>query len=64
MVKAEDDYFRTKVELENGIYYYKFRVQSKSLNFEPDQWVDVIDPDAADVDEGKKTGVIQIKDGR
>jgi 1,4-alpha-glucan branching enzyme len=64
MEKSEDGYFRTQVELEDGIYQYKFRIQTKSPNFEPDQWVDVIDPYATDVDEAKKTGVVRIKDGK
>lgn len=64
MEKGEDGYFRTQVELEDGIYQYKFRVQSKSPNFEPDRWVDVIDPYATDVDELKDNGVVRIKDGK
>ncbi len=44
MEKGEDGYFRTQVELEDGVYQYKFRIQTKSPNFEPDQWVDIIDP--------------------
>jgi 1,4-alpha-glucan branching enzyme len=51
MEKGEDGYFRTQVELKDGVYQYKFRVQTKSPNFEPDQWVDVIDPYATDVNE-------------
>ena len=64
MKKGEDGYFRTQVELEDGVYHYKFRIQTKSPNFEPDQWVDVIDPYATDVDEVKKIGVVRIKDGK
>ncbi len=62
--KGEDGYFRTQVDLEDGVYQYKFRVQTKSPNFEPDQWVDVIDPYATDVDEAKNNGVVRIKDGK
>lgn len=65
MQKHEDGYFRTQVELENGVYQYKFRVQSKSWFLEPDQWVDIIDPYAAEVEDGSiQNGVIRIKDGR
>ncbi len=64
MEKGEDGYFRTQVELEDRVYQYKFRVQTKSPNFEPDQWVEVIDPYATDADENKKTGVVRIKDGK
>src|ERR671933_624851 len=64
MEKGEDGYFRTQVDLEDGVYQYKFRVQTKSPNFEPDQWVDVSDPYATDVDEAKNNGVVGIKDGK
>ncbi len=64
MEKGEDGYFRTKVELEDGTFQYKFRVQSKSWFFEPDQWVDVTDPYATDVDETSGgNGILHIKDG-
>ncbi|MBD2183942.1 alpha amylase C-terminal domain-containing protein [Planktothrix sp. FACHB-1355] len=64
MEKGDDGYFRTQVELEDGVYQYKFRVQSKSPAFTPDEWVDVIDPYATDVDEIKKQGVLRIKEGK
>jgi 1,4-alpha-glucan branching enzyme len=63
MKKGEDGYFRTKVELKDGVYQYKFRVQSKSWFFEPDQWVDVNDPYATDIDNPTQNGVVRIKDG-
>ena len=64
MEKGEDGYFRTHVELEDGVYQYQFRVQTKSPNFAPDEWVNVIDPYATDVDEEKKHGVVRIKGGK
>ncbi|MHC5614569.1 MAG: alpha-amylase family glycosyl hydrolase [Nostoc sp.] len=66
MKKGDDGYFRTSVELEDGVYKYKFRVQTNSWFFEPEQWVDVTDPYATDIDElsGKDNGVIQVKDGK
>jgi 1,4-alpha-glucan branching enzyme len=63
MTKGEDGYFRTTVELEDGVYEYKFRVQSKSWFVEPDTWIDIVDPYATDVDDGNQTGTIRIKDG-
>ncbi len=54
MQKGEDGYFRTQVELEDGVYQYKFRIQTKSPTFAPDQWMDVIDPYGTAVDEEKK----------
>ena len=65
MEKGKDGYFRTTVELEDGVYPYKFRVQSKSWFFEPDQWVDVTDPCATDVD-GKsesENAIVRVKGG-
>ncbi|GAC1503459.1 MAG: alpha-amylase family glycosyl hydrolase [Chamaesiphon sp.] len=64
MKKGEDGYFRTQVELEDGVYQYKFRVQSKSWFFEPDQWVDVNDPYATDIDNPSQNSVVRIKDGK
>ena len=64
MTKEEDGYFRTQVELEDGVYHYKFRIQTKSPNFEPDQWIEVIDPYATEVDEAKNVGVVRVKEGK
>jgi 1,4-alpha-glucan branching enzyme len=63
MEKQEDGYFRTQVELEDGVYQYKFRVRSKSWFLEPDQWVDIVDPYATDIDDPSQNGLIRIKDG-
>ena len=63
MEKGKDGFFRTKVELKDGTYHYKFRVQSKSWFFEPDQSVDIVDPYATDIDDATQNGVIRIKDG-
>lgn len=64
MEKGKDGYFRTQVELEDGDYQYKLRVQSKSWFFEPDQWVEVVDPYATDIDNPTQNGVVRIKDGK
>ncbi len=64
MEKDDQGYFRTQIELEDGVYQYKFRVRSKSWFFEPDQWVDVVDPYATDIDNPTQNGVIRIKDGK
>lgn len=63
MEKGDDGYFRTTVDLEDGAYQYKFRVQSKSWFFEPDEWVDVNDPYLTDIDDPSQNGVVRIKDG-
>lgn len=64
MKKGKDGYFRTNVDLEDGVYQYKFRIQTKSPAFEPDQWLDVIDPYTTDVNEEKHNGGLRIKDGK
>jgi 1,4-alpha-glucan branching enzyme len=63
MKKDDDGYFRTEIELDDGSYQYKFRVQSRSSFFEPDEWVDIIDPYATDIDNSSQNAVIIIKDG-
>ena len=63
MQKDDEGYFRTSVELEDGVYQYKFRVQSKSWFLEPDEWIEVSDPYGTDIDDASQNSVIQIKDG-
>lgn len=63
MEKKEDGYFRTQVELEDGVYQYKFRVRSKSWFLEADEWVDIVDPYATDIDNPSQNGIARIKDG-
>lgn len=63
MEKEKDGYFRTKVDLEDGEYQYKFRVQSKSFFLDEDAWVEVIDPYATQVSEADQMGVLRVKDG-
>lgn len=63
MEKDEAGYFRTRVELKDGVYQYKFRVQSKSWFLEADQWVDVVDPYATDIDDHTQNAVVRVKDG-
>ncbi|NET90033.1 MAG: alpha-amylase [Kamptonema sp. SIO1D9] len=64
MEKGEDGHFRVTVDLEDGEYLYKYRIQSKSHFFEPDRWVDIVDPYATEVvDDALQNGVVRIKDG-
>jgi 1,4-alpha-glucan branching enzyme len=63
MEKDDDGFFKTNVELEDGVYQYKFRVQSKSWFVDPDTWITITDPYATDVDNATQNGVIRIKDG-
>ncbi len=64
MDKGKDGYFRTKVELEDGSYSYKFKVRSKSFFLEADEWVEVMDPYATQVDEMDQWAKAHIKDGQ
>lgn len=63
MQKDKDGYFRTQVELEDGTYLYKFRIQSCSPLLQPDRWVYVIDPYATEVRD-EQNSVVRIKDGK
>jgi 1,4-alpha-glucan branching enzyme len=63
MTKGQDGYFRTQVDLADGHYLYKFRVQSKSDFLEPDEWVEIVDPRATDVDESQQMAGLRVKDG-
>ena len=64
MEKDEEGYFRTKVELEDGLFQYKFRVQSNSPFLEANQWVEINDPYTKEIDKERKNSLIRIKDGK
>ena len=64
MQKDESGYFRTSIELEDGVYQYKFRVQSKSWSNEPDEWVEINDPYVTEIDSATGSGVVRIKEGQ
>ncbi|ACB50158.1 putative alpha-glucanotransferase [Crocosphaera subtropica ATCC 51142] len=63
MEKDEKGYFRTKVELEDGVYEYKFRVQSQSPFLDPDEWVEINDPYAKEVSKECTNSLVRVKDG-
>jgi 1,4-alpha-glucan branching enzyme len=66
MHKSQEGHFQTTVDLEDGVYQYKFRVQSKSWFLKSDQWVEVTDPYATDIDgtTTQENAVLRIKDGK
>jgi 1,4-alpha-glucan branching enzyme len=64
MTKDDRGYFRTKIELEDGEHLYKFRVRSKSWFVEEDEWLDVVDPYATDIDNPTQNAVVRIKEGQ
>lgn len=61
MQKGEDGYFRANVDLEDGEYQYKLRVQSNSPNLK-DQWVELNDPYMTQMDLQTETGIVRIKE--
>jgi 1,4-alpha-glucan branching enzyme len=64
MQKGDDGYFRVKVELEDGIYQYKFRVQSKSWFLKPNQWVEMNDPYMTEMHPETENGIVHVKAGQ
>ncbi len=64
MQKDDRGYFRTRVELEDGIYQYKFRVQSKSWFLKPDEWVEVNDPYVTEIEPETGNGIVRIDKGK
>jgi 1,4-alpha-glucan branching enzyme len=64
MEKDDQGYFRTSVNLEDGVYEYKFRVQTKTEYLDPDSWVYAIDPYAKEIDKTGQNAIIRIKDGQ
>ncbi len=64
MAKDQQGYWRILVDLPDGDYSYRFRVQSKSWFYEKDQWVTVTDPKATRVDERTGNGILRIRNGK
>jgi len=64
MEKDEMGYFRTAIDLKDGVYEYKFRVQSHSWTRQPDEWVDVDDPYATELHPDTCNCVIRVKDSQ
>jgi len=64
MHKGNDGYFRTQVDLADGVYQYQFRVQSQSWHLEPEQWVEVNDPYVTEIDQTTQRGMVRIKEGQ
>ncbi|HEY9810123.1 MAG TPA: alpha-amylase family glycosyl hydrolase [Halomicronema sp.] len=64
MNKGEDGFFQVVVELKDGVYGYKFRIQTQSTNFQPDEWLEVNDPYATEIDPNTETSVLRLKEGQ
>ena len=63
MKKADDGYFRIAVELADGVYQYKFNVQSKSWFYEENEWKSIADPYSTDIDAETQNSILTIKNG-
>lgn len=64
MEKGPDGRFRTKVKLDDGCYSYRFKVQSKSFFLNPDDWVEMIDPYATQIDQYAQNAIALVKNGQ
>ncbi|UBF26504.1 DUF3459 domain-containing protein [Kovacikia minuta CCNUW1] len=64
MQKGEDGYFRVTLDLEDGIYQYKLRVQSRSWFLKPDEWVEINDPYMTEMDLASENGIVHVKAGQ
>lgn len=64
MQKGDDGRFRVQIDLADGTYPYRFKVRSKSWFFEPDQWVELVDPYATALDPKAENGILTIAGGR
>lgn len=64
MERDDAGFFRVEQALEDGVHHYKFRVRSQSCFLEPDQWVEIIDPYAPEIDDGNQAAIARIKDGQ
>ncbi|KPQ36448.1 MAG: 1,4-alpha-glucan branching enzyme [Phormidesmis priestleyi Ana] len=67
MKKDDKGYFRVQIDLEDGCYPYKFKVRSKSFfltdDSANDEWVEVIDPYATEVDEAAQMAIARVQKG-
>lgn len=64
MEKNQQGYFQTSVDLNDGVYQYNFRIQSQSSSPTLNEWVEINDPYASEIDATTNSSVIQIKDGQ
>ncbi|MBL1174942.1 alpha-amylase family glycosyl hydrolase [Pantanalinema sp. GBBB05] len=64
MEQSQQGYFQTLVDLDDGVYQYKFRVQSQDGSEEPHKWVEINDPYSTEIDVATSNSVLRIKDGQ
>ncbi len=61
--KDEKGYFRTEVDLEDGTYQYKFRIESNTPGLEG-RWLEFDDPYMTEMDLESEKGIVRIKGGQ
>jgi 1,4-alpha-glucan branching enzyme len=66
MVKDDQTgYFHCQVsDLQDGDYEYRFHLQTRSPNYQPDEWLEVIDPCLTQFDAVNNEGLVTVKQGR
>lgn len=64
MEKDTQGYFHTTVDLDDGQYQYKFRIQPIEDSGQTDKWIDVNDPYITEIDGKTGNGVLHIKEGQ
>ena len=62
--KGADGVFRLTQYLSDGIYCYKFNIQSKSWFYEEDEWKTVTDPYATNIDPETQDSILKLKYGK
>jgi 1,4-alpha-glucan branching enzyme len=66
MVKDDQTgYFHCQVpNLQDGDYEYRFRLQTRSPNYKPDEWLEVIDPCVTQFNAITNEGLVTVRQGR
>ncbi len=64
MQKSDDGYFRAAVHLADGVYQYRFNIQTKSWFYAEDEWKTVTDPYATEIDGDTQNAVLRLKNGK
>jgi len=64
MKKGDDGNFRVGQTLADGIYQYRFKIQSKSWFNEEDEWKTITDPYATNVDPLTQNSILRTKNGQ
>ncbi len=63
MEKGDDGYFHSTQKLADGVYQYKFNIQSKSWFNAEDEWKTITDPYATNVDPESQNSILKLKNG-